>query len=155
MSSFLYSKRGFHYLCLWLILVSCIAEEPEEVKECEYTTYNTLSASYSCAAGSIPVGNKFCCPDTHPYHCPYTGKCHTSCEGQAQSGCPEIVFSTSTGGGCSTPYKGPTADVQSAVFCQAAWNHRCYGETAKADANCKIYKQMQSDNPGLPNCPYC
>lgn len=62
---------------------------------------------------------------------------------------------TGGGGNCGTGYKGPTGDIQSDAFCQAAWNYRCHGQTVQANANCIIYKQLQEDNPGLPNCPYC
>lgn len=52
-------------------------------------------------------------------------------------------------------YEGPTGDIQSDVFCQVAWSARCSGKNDEADANCKIYKQLQAQNPGLENCPYC
>lgn len=58
-------------------------------------------------------------------------------------------------GNCNGSYNGPDGDIQSDAFCKAAWNYRCQGKNAEADANCRIYKQLQADNPGLPNCPYC
>lgn len=56
---------------------------------------------------------------------------------------------------CGAGYTGPKGDPQSDSFCQMAYMYRCQGEDTKADDNCKIYKQMQADNPGMPNCPYC
>ena len=58
-------------------------------------------------------------------------------------------------GPCAQGYQGPTGDIQSDAFCQAAWDLRCNGKDSQADANCAIYQQLQEDNPGIPDCPYC
>ncbi|MCP3102704.1 hypothetical protein LZ198_27895 [Myxococcus sp. K15C18031901] len=58
-------------------------------------------------------------------------------------------------GACNTPYSGPTADPQSSSFCQAAYTYGCQGQPAKRDDNCRVYAQFESDNPGMPSCPYC
>lgn len=60
-----------------------------------------------------------------------------------------------SGGACSGAYSGPTADPQSAPFCQAAWNYGCQGRTQERNDNCRVYAQLRADNPGLPACPYC
>ncbi|NMO21844.1 hypothetical protein HPC49_34285 [Pyxidicoccus fallax] len=60
-----------------------------------------------------------------------------------------------TSGACDKPYSGPTADPQSSVFCQAAYNYRCQGRTSEANDNCRIYAQLKEDSPGIPTCPYC
>ncbi len=58
------------------------------------------------------------------------------------------------GGSCNRPatYSGPTADPQSSVFCQNAWNYYCDAEKRKA--NCDVYRRMQREH-GLPTCRYC
>ncbi len=71
-----------------------------------------------------------------------------SCEEDSEG---EIVVE----GPCEEGYQGPTGDIQSDAFCQAAWDLRCNGQDSQADANCAIYKQLQEDNPGMPDCPYC
>jgi hypothetical protein len=82
------------------------------------------------------------------------GRCATSHEA-AQAFCGG-TGTTSGGGSCgNTPYTGPTGDPQSDSFCKAAYNYKCSGDTQKVQANCAIYRQMQADNPGMPNCPYC
>ena len=63
---------------------------------------------------------------------------------------------TNTGAyNCGAGYTGPKGDPQADSFCMAAYSYRCNGQDAQADANCKIYKQLQADNPGMANCPYC
>jgi hypothetical protein len=57
------------------------------------------------------------------------------------------------GDGCATgPYSGPTGDPQSDTFCMDAWA-TCDPQRKQAD--CQIYAQVMSENPGVPACPYC
>jgi hypothetical protein len=71
----------------------------------------------------------------------------TSCESESEG---EPVKSN-----CSEGYKGPTGDIQSDSFCKVAYEYRCNGKDYEADQNCKVYKQLMEDNPGLKACPYC
>lgn len=160
MNAYFNSSMAVKLLFLFFIVVSCTEDEEPEAEECDYSTYNPNSADYSCQSGYTAVGSLTCCPSNAPYHCPSRGKCYTSCEAASDAGCGNIVLSTTSGGGsggggCSGGYNGPTGDIQSDSFCQAAWNYRCNGQDAQADANCQIYQQLQDDNPGLPDCPYC
>lgn len=83
------------------------------------------------------------------------GRCATSHEA-AQAFCDDSgTVSGGGGGACSSPYSGPTSDVQSSSFCKAAYNYKCAGDQQKVDANCAYYRQFQQDNPGLASCPYC
>jgi hypothetical protein len=61
---------------------------------------------------------------------------------------------TTVSGNCGT-YKGPTGDIQTDAFCQAAWSAKCSNNKVSLDENCKIYKSFKSINPNLPACPYC
>ncbi len=151
--------RLLFILCSFIV-ISCEEDEEPEEEECNYSTYNPNNADYSCESGYVAVGNITCCPSNAPYHCPSLGKCYTSCDAASDAGCYSITLATTDGGGggggnCDGGYQGPTGDIQSDAFCQAAWNYRCYGQDAEADANCQIYKQMQADNPGMEDCPYC
>ncbi len=63
---------------------------------------------------------------------------------------------SSGSGKCTASYAGPEFDIQVDSFCKAAWNYLCNANDANAaEANCQIYRQWQSDNPGIPSCPYC
>ena len=52
-------------------------------------------------------------------------------------------------------YTGPTADVQSASFCEQAYVYQCQGIPEGVTSVCNTYKTFQSITPGLPDCPYC
>ena len=150
------------FFLLFVFFISCEEEETEPTKTtCNYTTFNPASADYTCAdSGYVQVGNMKCCPGNAPYHCPSKGKCYTSCSAASDAGCSSIVYGGTGGGGgssgsCDEPYNGPTGDIQSDSFCQAAYHYQCQGNSAQVTANCKIYNQMRADNPGMPKCPYC
>lgn len=161
MSNYFHLRAGLKLVFFFLIIFTACEEDPESTEEeCDYSTYNPSTADYSCNAGYTAVDGFSCCPSNALYHCPSLGKCYTSCEAATNAGCGNIVFSTTSGGSggggnCTGSYNGPTGDIQSDSFCQAAWNYRCNGQNAQADANCTVYKQLQDDNPGMPDCPYC
>lgn len=157
--------KALFSLCflLFVFFISCEEDsggnEPVKVN-CKYSTFNPSTADYTCAdSGYIQVGNLKCCPLGAPYHCPSLGKCYTSCEAASEAGCTGIVYATTGGGGgtqpCDEPYNGPTGDIQSDSFCQAAYYYSCQGNSDQVEANCRIYKSLQADNPGMPDCPYC
>jgi len=146
---------------LFVFFISCEEDSNDPVEpNCNYTTFNPSTADYTCTDDSyIQVGNLKCCPSGAPYYCASLGKCYTSCEAAADAGCTNIVYATTDGGGgtqpCDEPYNGPTGDIQSDAFCQAAYYYSCQGNSSQVEANCTVYKSLQADNPGMPDCPYC
>ena len=79
-----------------------------------------------------------------------------SAELTVNGGSPGSSTSSGGSGKCAGPYNGPTKDVQSASFCQAAWNYCQAGNITAAEQNCAIFQQLDNDNGGnLEDCPYC
>ena len=52
-------------------------------------------------------------------------------------------------------YTGPEFDIQIDSQCKAAYYYECVGNEEGKDAACAIYKQWQSKDSSVPNCPYC
>lgn len=58
-------------------------------------------------------------------------------------------------GNCSEGYQGPQFDIQVDAFCKAAYAYQCDGNTQAVATNCQVYKDWQSQDSSIPDCPYC
>jgi hypothetical protein len=56
------------------------------------------------------------------------------------------------GGGCGDYYDSYPAGDHAIYYCQAAWNHQCYGDEQSRVATCAVLRDFAGDTN---ECPYC
>lgn len=63
-----------------------------------------------------------------------------------------VAGASSSGGSCTSSYKGPTDDAQVATQCMSVWNYLCIQKNpTAAKKNCAVYDSLEATVP----CPYC